>query len=150
MKLGFDPNDLSFVLAIRSMAQNSKTLWEQKVEAFRSFGLSDDEIYAAFKRQPLCMTVSEKKIKKMMGFFVNKLKMKPSMISNSPNLLLHSLEKRIIPRCSVIQVLMLTGLIKEDIGIVYMVTMAEREFMVKFVSSIKMRFLMLSERTKGR
>ncbi|KAG2674486.1 hypothetical protein I3760_13G138500 [Carya illinoinensis] len=134
MKLGFDPNDLSFVLAIRSMAQNSKTLWEQKVEAFRSFGLLDDEICAAFKRQPLCMTVSEKKIKKMMVFFVNKLKMKPSIISNSPNLLLHSLEKRIIPRCSVIQVLMLTGLIKEDIGIVYMVTMAEREFMVKFVS----------------
>ncbi|KAG6633292.1 hypothetical protein CIPAW_12G038200 [Carya illinoinensis] len=134
MKLGFDPNCLSFVLAIRSMALNSKPLWEQKVEAFRSFGLSEVEIYAAFKRQPLCMTVSEKKIKKMMGFFVNKLKMKPSMISNCPNLLMHSLEKRIIPRCSVMQVLMLKGLIKEDIGIVYMVTMAEKKFVVKFVS----------------
>ncbi|KAG6683926.1 hypothetical protein I3842_12G037200 [Carya illinoinensis] len=133
MKLGFDPNCLKFVLAIRSMALNSKTLWEQKVEAFSSFGWSKDEIYFAFKRQPLCMTVSEKKIKKMMGFFVNKLKMKPSMISNCPNLLMHSLEKRIIPRCSVMQVLMLKGLIKED-TIVYMLIMAEKKFMVKFVS----------------
>ncbi|KAF5460031.1 hypothetical protein F2P56_019932 [Juglans regia] len=120
--------------AIVSMSQNSKTLWEQKVEAFRSFGLSDDEICSAFKRQPLCMAISEKKIKKMMGFFVNKLKMKPSMISKSPILLLHSLEKRIIPRCSVLQVLMLKGLIKDNISILYMVTMAEKEFLVKFVS----------------
>ncbi|XP_035550185.1 uncharacterized protein LOC118349493 [Juglans regia] len=134
MKLGFDPNCLKFVLAIVSMSQNSKTLWEQKVEAFRSFGLSDDEICSAFKRQPLCMAISEKKIKKMMGFFVNKLKMKPSMISKSPILLLHSLEKRIIPRCSVLQVLMLKGLIKDNISILYMVTMAEKEFLVKFVS----------------
>ncbi|KAG7952053.1 hypothetical protein I3843_12G039700 [Carya illinoinensis] len=134
LKLGFDPNCLKFVLAILSMALNGKPLWEQKVKAFRSFGLSEDEIYAAFKRGHLCMSCSEKKIKKMMGFFVNKLKMKPSMISNCPNLLLHSLEKRIIPRCSVMQVLMLKGLIKEDIGIVYMVTMVEKKFMVKFVN----------------
>ncbi|KAG6683915.1 hypothetical protein I3842_12G036500 [Carya illinoinensis] len=134
MNLGFDPNCLKFLLAIMSMSLNGKTTWEKKVEAFRSFGLSEDEIYAEFKRQPLCMRCSEKKIKKMMDFFVNKLKMKPSLISNCPNLLLHSLEKRIIPRCSVMQVLMLKGLIKEDIGIVYMVTMAEKKFMVKFVS----------------
>ncbi|KAG2676127.1 hypothetical protein I3760_12G037400 [Carya illinoinensis] len=126
MNLGFDPSCLKFLLATMSMSLNSKTTWEKKVEAFRSYGLSEDEIYAAFKRQPLCMRCSEKKIKKMMDFFVNELKMKPSSISNSPTLLMHSLEKRIIPRCSVMQVLMLKGLIKEDIGIVSMVTMARR------------------------
>ncbi|GLT70010.1 hypothetical protein SLA2020_421150 [Shorea laevis] len=83
MKLGFDPNSMQFLMAIRSMAM-SKTLWEQKVEAYRSFGLSKDEIYSAFKRKPLFMAVSEKKIKKFMGFFVNKLKMKPSLISKRP------------------------------------------------------------------
>ncbi|KAG2676137.1 hypothetical protein I3760_12G038300 [Carya illinoinensis] len=134
MKLGFEPNCLQFIVAIGSMAQNSKTLLEQKVQAFRSFGLLEDEIYAAFKRQPLCMALSEKKIKKMMDFFMNKLKMKPSVISNCPNLLLHSLQKRIIPRCSVLQLLMLKGLIKEDTNVVYMVTKAEKNFMERFVS----------------
>jgi hypothetical protein len=52
MKLGFDPNNLQFVLAIRSMAM-SKTLWERKVEAYRGFGMSKDEIYSAFIRHPL-------------------------------------------------------------------------------------------------
>ncbi|KAG2676091.1 hypothetical protein I3760_12G035500, partial [Carya illinoinensis] len=103
-------------------------------EAFRSFGLSEDEIYAAFKRQPLCMGCSEKKIKKMMGFFVNKLKMKPSRISKTPILLQFSLEKRIIPRCSVLQVLMFKGLITEHTSIVSILKMVEKEFMEKFVS----------------
>ncbi|KAG7951986.1 hypothetical protein I3843_12G035200 [Carya illinoinensis] len=102
MNLGFEPNCRQFVLAIGSMALNTKTSWGQKVEAFRSSGMSEDEIYAAFKRQPLCMSCSEKKIKKMMGFFVNKLKMKPSRISKTPILIQFSFEKRIIPRCSVL------------------------------------------------
>ncbi|KAG6686269.1 hypothetical protein I3842_11G009300 [Carya illinoinensis] len=132
-RLGFDPNNLPFVLAISSMAQNGKTLWEQKVEAFKSFGLSKDEIYSAFKLQPMCMNSSEKMIKKLMDFFVNKLKMKPSMISKNPNLLLLSLERRIIPRCSV-AFLISKGLIKEDTNIVHMFKMSEMKFVEKFVS----------------
>ncbi|KAF3976658.1 hypothetical protein CMV_000199 [Castanea mollissima] len=125
MKLGFDPNNLLFVLAIRSMAVMSKSLWEQKVEAFKSFGLSNDEIYAAFKKQPMCMIASESKIRKLMSFFVNKLNMTPSMISKNPNLLLLSLEKRIIPRCSVLHLLISKGLVKEETSIVNVFRMTE-------------------------
>jgi mTERF domain-containing protein len=128
MKLGFDPNNLLFVSAIRVMAVMSKTLWEQKMEAYKSFGLSKDEIYSAFKRLPLFMIVSEMKIKKLMAFFVNKLKMKPLLISKNPNLLLPSLEKRIIPRCSVLQPLMSKGLIKADTNLVHVWRMTEKKF----------------------
>ncbi|KAK9995480.1 hypothetical protein SO802_020166 [Lithocarpus litseifolius] len=134
MKLGFDPNNLVFVLAIRSMAVMSKSLWEQKVEAFKSFGLSEDEIYAAFKKQPMCMIASENKIRKLMSFFVNKLNMTPSMISKNPNLLLLSLEKRIIPRCSVLHLLISKGLVKEETSIVYVFRMTEKRFVDKLVS----------------
>nr|XP_023924122.1 uncharacterized protein LOC112035535 [Quercus suber]POE96041.1 transcription termination factor mterf6, chloroplastic/mitochondrial [Quercus suber] len=134
MKLGFDPNNLLFVLAIRSMAVMSKSLWEQKVEAFKSFGLSKDEIYAAFKKQPMCMIASENKIRKLMSFFVNKLNMTPSMISKNPNLILLSLEKRIIPRCSVLHLLISKGLVKEDTSIVYVFRMTEKRFVDKLVS----------------
>jgi mTERF domain-containing protein len=131
-KLGFDPKKFLFVLAIRSLAV-SKTLWEQKVEAYRSFGLSKDEIYSAFKRNPLFMTISKKKIKKFMSFFVNELKMKPSLISKTPILILFSMEKRIIPRCSVLQLLMSKGLIKADTSIVHAWIITEKEFVNKFV-----------------
>jgi mTERF domain-containing protein len=132
MKLGFDPNNLQFLTAIRSMAM-SKTLWEQKVEVYRSFCLSKDEIYSAFKRNPLFMATSKKKIKKFMSFFVNKLKMKPSLISKKPSLILYSLEERIIPRCSVLQLLMSKGLIKANTSIVHAWIITEKEFFNKFV-----------------
>lgn len=134
MKLGFDPNNILFVLAIRSMAVMSKTLWEQKLEAYRSFGLTKDEIYSAFRRQPMCMISSEMKIKKLLGFFVSKLKMTPSTISKNPFLLLLSLEKRIIPRCSVLHLLMLKGLIGENTSILNMFRISEQKFVDKVVS----------------
>jgi len=134
MKLGFDPNKLQFVIAIRSMAM-TKTLWEQKVEAYRSFGLSKIEIYSAFKRQPLFMATSKKKIKKSMGFFVNKLKIKPSLLSKNPILIQFSLEKRIIPRCSVLQLLVSKRLIKEDTSIFHAIRMTENKFVEKLVSN---------------
>jgi mTERF domain-containing protein len=118
-------------LFLRSM---SKTLWERKVEAYKSFGLSKDEIYLAFKRQPLFMAISEKKIKKSMGFFVNKLKIKPSLISKHPILIQFSLEKRIIPRCSVLQLLISKRLIKEDTRIFQVIRMSENKFVEKLVS----------------
>jgi mTERF domain-containing protein len=133
MKLGFDPNILQFIVAIRSLAM-SKTLWERKVEAYKSFGLSKDEIYSALKRQPFFMRVSEKKIQKSMGFFVNKLKMKPSLISKNPILIRYSLEKRLIPRCSVLQLLISKRLIKEDTSIFHVFGMNENEFVEKLVS----------------
>ncbi|CAK9167515.1 unnamed protein product [Ilex paraguariensis] len=132
--LGFDPTNLLFVLAVRSMAVMSKSLWEHKLGVYCSCGLSQDEIISAFKLQPLCMLTSEKKIRKMMDFFVNELKLKSSMLSKNPNLLSFSLEKRIIPRCSVLQLLMSNDLIKGDISLVFALQMTENMFLRKFVS----------------
>ena len=82
----------------------------------------------------MCMIASENKIRKLMSFFVNKLNMTPSMISKNPNLLLLSLEKRIIPRCSVLHLLISKGLVKEETSIVYVFRMTEKRFVDKLVS----------------
>uniref|UniRef100_A0A5B6ZC02 Mitochondrial transcription termination factor family protein n=1 Tax=Davidia involucrata TaxID=16924 RepID=A0A5B6ZC02_DAVIN len=131
-KLGFDPKKVLFVLAMRSMPFMRNTCWEEKLEVFSSFGLSRDEILLAFKLQPMCALCSKKKIREMMDFFVNKLHFKPSMISRHPNLLLLSLEKRIIPRCSVLQLLMLNNMI-EGKSLLRIFKMTHKDFVQKFV-----------------
>lgn len=136
--VGFNPNNLTFLLALRSVGYQSKTLWEQKLATFRSFGMSKDEIYSAFKLQPMCMIVSVKKIQKMMNFYLSKLNLSPSIISKNPNLLMNSLEKRVIPRCSVLQLLFSQGLIKEDIKqVVYVLRMSEETFKMRIMSKYK-------------
>ncbi|KAM7475723.1 hypothetical protein LguiB_022966 [Lonicera macranthoides] len=137
-ELGFNPTHLLFVLAIRSIAVMSKSLWERKMVIYRSFGLSDDEILAAFRLQPMCMMTSEKKIKKLLDFYMNELKMTPSTISKNPNILLLSLEKRIIPRCSVLQLLTSKDQIKRKISIIYAFRMTERMFLHRFVSKYQL------------
>lgn len=132
--LGFTPTNIVFVVAVRTLVTTNKRLWEKKLEAYGSFGLSRDEIVMAFKLQPMFMIASEKKIRKSMDFFVNKLNLKPSVISKNPNLVLLSVEKRIIPRCCVLHILMSKELIKEDFNLAYMLTMTEKRFMEKLVT----------------
>ncbi|PON72180.1 Mitochodrial transcription termination factor [Trema orientale] len=111
----------------------SKTVWERGIEAYKNFGLSDDQMYPAFKKQPMCMLISEKKINKMMKFFLTKLNTETSAICKYPNLLLFSLEKRLIPRCSVLQLLVSTGLMNEDIKLFHPPTMTEKKFVEMLV-----------------
>jgi len=45
-----------------------------------------------------------------------------------------SLEKRIVPRCSVLQVLMSKGVIKGDFSLVYVLKMVQQKFEKNYVS----------------
>jgi len=82
-KLGFDPRQMQYLLAVFALARMSKSLWQRKSEVFRSFGMSVDQVLSAFKRQPMVMITSEKKIRKLMEFFVNELKLSPSVIAKT-------------------------------------------------------------------
>ncbi|XP_077247609.1 uncharacterized protein LOC143887404 [Tasmannia lanceolata] len=130
--LGFDPKHTLFILAVRVMSM-SKSKWKARKEVYRSLGWSEDEILSAFKKQPLCMATSEKKIRRWMDFFVNKLHMNPAVVSQYPDLVLLSLEKRIIPRCLVVQILLSKGLIKKNFSLYTILKPPEKKFLEKFL-----------------
>ncbi|KAF8376981.1 hypothetical protein HHK36_030353 [Tetracentron sinense] len=132
-EMGFDPTSRSFVLAIGCLSVLSKLNWEKKKEAFKSFGWSEDDIHSAFKVQPMFMLTSEKKIRLLMDFFVNKLGLNSSDVMRCPNLFLLSLEKRIIPGCSVLQVLMSKGLIEKDLDVVWVLNANKKKFKKNFL-----------------
>ncbi|XP_077247610.1 transcription termination factor MTERF15, mitochondrial-like [Tasmannia lanceolata] len=132
-KTGFNPVKAHFIVAVRVMSGMSKLNWEGKVGVLRSLGWSEDEIFSSFKMYPVYMVISEQKIRRGMDFFVNKMNCKPSVISRNPNILSYSLEKRVVPRCSVLQVLMSKGLIKKDLCLSPVLTASEKKFLEKFV-----------------
>ncbi|XP_043723625.1 transcription termination factor MTERF2, chloroplastic-like isoform X4 [Telopea speciosissima] len=133
-KMGFDPNGCAFIIAIFAMSMVSKQKWEKKREVFRSFGWSDEEFLLAFKLQPMVMLTSEKKLVIVMDFFVKDLHLKPSAVAKYPNLFLVSLERRIIPRCSVLQVLMSKGHIEKDLNIFSALICNKQPFDKRFVT----------------
>ncbi|OMO88720.1 Mitochodrial transcription termination factor-related protein [Corchorus olitorius] len=133
-KLGLNPLKSLFLTAVQVLVQISKSTQERKCNVFKDWGWSDEEIVSAFGRFPCCIGYSEHKIKSNMDFFVNTMGLKSSYIANNPNLLAYSLKKRIIPRFAVYQYLLSKGLIKKEISISTLFSLAENKFLQKFVT----------------
>ena len=133
-EMGFDPMRSSFVLAVRSMSVISKVTWEKKKEVLRSFGWSENDFLLAFRLQPRLMICSEKKIRNMLVFLTTKAGLMPSDVARCPYLFLMSVEKRMSPRCAVLQVLMSKGLVSKDIDLVRNLNYGKDYFEKKFLT----------------
>ncbi|XP_020249598.1 uncharacterized protein LOC109827043 [Asparagus officinalis] len=86
--------------------------WERKLGVYKSMGFSEGEIISAYAKQPGCMLISEKKISQKVDFYVKRMHLEPNYLAARPVLLCLSLEKRVLPRCSVLRVLSSKRLIK--------------------------------------
>ncbi|KAL7210403.1 hypothetical protein ACSBR1_031875 [Camellia fascicularis] len=134
-KMGFNPVSLKFVIAFQAVSSMSKLTWEKKVEVYKKWGWSEDEILVAFEKYPWCMMASKHKIMRVMEFFVNKMGWDSSFLARSPILIGFSLEKRIVPRCAVYQVLLSKGLIKNNnFNLANMLKKPEKWFLKKVVN----------------
>ncbi|EEF41626.1 conserved hypothetical protein [Ricinus communis] len=134
-EMEFDPKKSTFVLAVHAISgKGNKSIWNKCFEVYMRWGWSKDDIFAAFKKHPHCMMLSEKKIMKAMDFFVNKMGFPSKVIAQCPVVLFFSLEKRIVPRCRVIRVLMNKRLVKEDVSLASVLLPVEQCFLDRFVT----------------
>ncbi|XP_059630164.1 transcription termination factor MTERF8, chloroplastic-like [Cornus florida] len=133
-KIGFNPSKFQFVMAVKALRSMSKSTWKRKMEVYEKWGLSEEETMLAFTRQPGCMMISEEKITAVLNFYVNTMGWESSIIVHRPELMSCSLGKRIIPRCSVLQVLLSKGLIKKPVSADRLLRSTESLFLKKFVT----------------
>ncbi|XP_019058670.1 PREDICTED: transcription termination factor MTERF8, chloroplastic-like [Tarenaya hassleriana] len=151
-EMGFEPTEPNFVNALATIGWCGKSVWERKMNLFRSYGLSDPEIMKGFKKQPMIMKYREENTKTKMNFFIKRLHWCPHKVMMAPHILLPSLEKRIIPRLSVLHLLVTRGEIeeKEISSAMRFLKMAEREFVEKFVAAYKDRIPGILETNEGK
>ncbi|KDP37145.1 hypothetical protein JCGZ_06201 [Jatropha curcas] len=131
--MGFDPLNISFADALRMIIQMNSKTWKQKIDAYSRSGFSEEEIWSVIKKRPLCMSLSEKTIIKKIDFLVNKMGWQPAIVAKHPIVLSYSFEKRVVPRCSVIRVLILKGLIRAEISLTSILGYSEEKFLDMFV-----------------
>ncbi|KAK4255968.1 hypothetical protein QN277_008891 [Acacia crassicarpa] len=111
-EIGLDPLKFHFLMAVRVCVSISKSTRAKKAYVYKKWGWSDNDIVAAFRKYPFCMTVSEDKIDAIMEFLVHKLGYESSIINRCPSVFALSLQRRILPRGAVIRVLLSKGLMK--------------------------------------
>ncbi|XP_038681251.1 uncharacterized protein LOC119982118 [Tripterygium wilfordii] len=134
-EMGFDSKKSTFVLAVHVLSgKGNRSTWERCGEVYKRWGWSSDEILAAFRKHPHCMMLSEKKIMQGMDFLVKKMRWPSKVISRFPLVLSFSLERRTVPRCRVIQVLLSKGLIKDSLSLTSILVPVEEYFLQRFVT----------------
>ena len=132
-EMGFPASQFNFVLAVHVSLAISKSTWQSKVNSYKKWGLSEEDVLRAFRKYPMCMAFSEGKTTTCIDYIVNKLGWKPYIVVERPVILGLSLKKRIIPRCSVFQVLVSKGLVENKVNISALLLSSEQKFLEKYV-----------------
>ncbi|KAK3194022.1 hypothetical protein Dsin_025332 [Dipteronia sinensis] len=134
IEMGFDPQKFGFIHAMQVFVSITESTWERKLDLFKRWGWSDSDVGLAFKRCPNVMNASEDKIKNGMEFLVNKMGWQSTDVALYPDVFLMNLERRVIPRCLVIDVLKSKGLIRKELGLSPFLRSVESAFLKRFVT----------------
>lgn len=136
-KMGFNASKQKFLLAVFAFRAMNKETWERKFDTYKRWGWSDEGIWKAFEKNPWFIMVSEDKIVGFMDLFTNKMGWSHCLIAQRPVLLTLSLKKRVIPRCSIFQVLFSKGLVQKEVSLTKLLETTEEKFLEKFVTPYK-------------
>lgn len=148
-ELGIDPSSRAFIVGINAKIAIVRSVWDSKEAIYKSFGWSDEDFISAFKRHPYCMLNSKGKIKKMMHFYVHKLGWDPSFISKNPLLIDLSLEKRVLPRCAVLNILASRRLLGREATLLELLWLTERNFEANYVVKYSNDITVIREAYEG-
>uniref|UniRef100_A0A0A9HSV6 Uncharacterized protein n=1 Tax=Arundo donax TaxID=35708 RepID=A0A0A9HSV6_ARUDO len=131
--LGVCPDSGMFPYAFGVFAKMYQSKWDRRMENYLSLGWTEEQVRWAFVRHPYCMSVSDDKVRQLMQFFAEKLGWSPEYVSLSPAALSLSYEKRVLPRCTVMDILASRGVIKQGIKLSHLM-MPEKKFVEKYVT----------------
>ncbi|GAU11142.1 hypothetical protein TSUD_197660 [Trifolium subterraneum] len=131
-ELGFGPSSYKFVTALLAKRVIAKSQWDAKIDALKSWGCSEDQIFNAFKKQPNIMLRSADKLNVVMHFWIKQLGWDPLLLLSAPDLFGFSIEKRLIPRASVVQYILSKGLMKKDASLITPFCLTDELFLQRF------------------
>ncbi|KAG7587955.1 Transcription termination factor mitochondrial/chloroplastic [Arabidopsis suecica] len=98
----------------RSLTHSEKKV-ANSIETFIGLGFSRDEFLMMFKRFPQCIGYSTELVKKKTEFLVKEMNWPLKAVASVPQVFGYSLEKRTVPRCNVIKILMSKGLLESEL-----------------------------------
>ncbi|XP_015876273.2 uncharacterized protein LOC107412946 [Ziziphus jujuba] len=131
-EMGFDPSSVMFIHGVCTFSGMKKDKWVSKLEVFKRFGWSEEEVRSLVVKQPKVMNSSSERLNKSLDFFMNKLGWSVDDISKYPTVLLLSFERRVFPRSIILKFLILKGHIdKKKMGSGFI--LPEDKFLKNFV-----------------
>ncbi|KHM99660.1 hypothetical protein glysoja_006503 [Glycine soja] len=132
-EIGFSPLKNNFVVAISVLVTMRKSVWDSRFEVYQRWGWNHEMSLRAFRKFPGFMIFSGETFTKKMSFLVKDMGWPSEAIAEYPQVVAYSLEKRIIPRFSVIKILKSKGVLEKNMYISSIICITEEKFLEKFV-----------------
>ncbi|KAJ0975156.1 hypothetical protein J5N97_017121 [Dioscorea zingiberensis] len=139
--MGIPHDSAMFVWALSILQRISKARFHAKLEFMKSLGWSEADFLSAFRKNPIFLTVSEPMMKKKIDFLVNEAGCKQPELVHNPKFLMFSLDKRLVPRHHVMQVLKSKGLHSGNYSLGYIMSQSEEMFIKNFLICHKEKVL---------
>ncbi|KAF8653135.1 hypothetical protein HU200_062579 [Digitaria exilis] len=103
------------VYSPRIFIKNPEIL-KEAVQLVEELGILQDDVLAIVRKQPIILSMSEKKVRGNLIFLMNDVGLEASYIVQRPVLLMYSVERRLMPRHCLLKVLKEKGLLKGELN----------------------------------
>ncbi|EEE69040.1 hypothetical protein OsJ_28033 [Oryza sativa Japonica Group] len=124
----------AFKNAVGAVARSNEGIVNARMEFLSSsLGCSMEKLRSAVCKCPQILGLSESKLHSKIEFLVGKVGLEPDYILQRPVLLTYSLEKRLLPRHYVVEVLLVKGLIKKTVDFYGCVCVSNEDFVARYI-----------------
>ncbi|OEL37833.1 hypothetical protein BAE44_0001148 [Dichanthelium oligosanthes] len=135
-ELGIKRNSRMFRRALCVVAFMSKQAVARKIGVLKKLGFAQHHVMLILRKAPLVLGVGEGKIRRVVDFLMRDIGLEAQYIAQRPALIMYSLERRLLPRHWLLNVLRAKGLRNLELTY-YTASMAEKTFVQKFVHPYK-------------
>ncbi|KAK8931326.1 hypothetical protein KSP39_PZI016342 [Platanthera zijinensis] len=143
-ELGVPRGSRMFYRTFRCLCRVNADIFDAKIKLLGSLGFSGSELSAILK-QPLVFCLSAKNLCETVDFLVKVACCELSYVSRHASMIGLSITKILIPRHYVMQLIMDRGLLNKKIYFYFFVSISERKFLEKFISSFQQRMPKLAD-----
>ncbi|KAL3637419.1 hypothetical protein CASFOL_018587 [Castilleja foliolosa] len=133
VEMGFEMGSRMLVYAVLALYSNSPETINKKIKLLQSLGFTKDECNEMFVKSPVLFKRSEAKLRRVVEFLINSAMLDKSVIVGTPTVLGLSMEKRIIPRFKVLQMIKSMNLFVHEPSFFSALFLTDKKFVENYI-----------------
>ncbi|KAF0903552.1 hypothetical protein E2562_027978 [Oryza meyeriana var. granulata] len=122
-----------FIHAVVTFAILRQEKLTKKLGLFKKLGWSQDDLSLAVKSMPHIVAINEEKLRENTKFLTKDVGLEIPYIARRPTLILYSVERRLLPRHCLINIIKGNGLLKTNYDFFSIAVISNKKFLDKFV-----------------
>ncbi|XP_062228490.1 transcription termination factor MTEF1, chloroplastic-like [Phragmites australis] len=136
-KLGVRQDSPMFSNALMVFAVQSQEKVDEKIRTLEMLGWLQDDVLIAVRKMPSLLNMSMERLRRNLDFLTRDVRLEIPYIAQRPVLVMYSLERRLIPRHRLLEILNSKGLLDAKFDFYSVAALSEKKFLDRFLRPYK-------------